>query len=174
MQKPQTHLKHVLHFDDTALKDGGTDWRDLDGAAVPGLPASRSHHISTQGGYNGLLLLHGAPCDEGLCLGDVSLGHHRSGGGVVKFSEDRNHFTCGGITMRQHSRTFFPVSFPNSRNMHKVIALTWCVAFAVNLCSDRHLSKVVVPDTSHLLFGSSLRCLQVSTIFTTCFLQGRP
>lgn len=107
MQKPQTHPEHVFHFDDAALEDGRTDRRDLDGAAVPGLSAPRSHYISTQSGHNGLLLLHGSPRDEGLSLSDVRLGYHRSGSRVVEFGEDRDHFTCGSRTTRQRSWTFF-------------------------------------------------------------------
>lgn len=166
MQKPQTHPEHVFHFDDAALEDGRTDRRDLDGAAVPGLSAPRSHYISTQSGHNGLLLLHGSPRDEGLSLSDVRLGYHRSGSRVVEFGEDRDHFTCGSRTTRQRSWTFFfPISvyFSRSPNAHNVIALTRCVSLAVDLRGDGHLSKVVVPHTSHLLFGSSLRCLQVAS-----------
>lgn len=64
-----------------------------------------------------------------------------------------------------HGLFFFPFSvyFSRSPNAHNVIALTRCVSLAVDLRGDGHLSKVVVPHTSHLLFGSSLRCLQVAS-----------
>lgn len=107
MQRPQTHLEHVLHFDDATLEDGGTNWRDLDGTPLPGVTAARSHYVSAQSGHYGLLLLQGAPRDEGLSLSDVSLGHHGSGSGVVELGKDWNHFTCGVMMVRQHPWTFF-------------------------------------------------------------------
>ena len=95
------YLQHVLHFDDAAVQDGRAHGRDLDGAAVPGLPASPGHRVPAQRGHHGALLLQGAPGDEGLRLRDVGLGHHGAGGGVVELGEHGDHLACaekgGGV-----------------------------------------------------------------------------
>lgn len=54
-----------------------------------------------------------------------------------------------------------PVRTPPKSVVTWVLALTWCVAFAVDLCRYGHLSEVAVPRSRHLIFGSSLRCLKV-------------
>lgn len=90
------HLEHVLHFDDATVQDGGAHWRDLDGAAVPRLPAFGAHHVAGQRAHHSALLLHGAAGDEGLRLDDVGFGHHGSGGGVVKLCKHGYDLACGG------------------------------------------------------------------------------
>lgn len=78
------------------MQDGGAHWRDLDGAAVPRLPAFGAHHVAGQRAHHSALLLHGAAGDEGLRLDDVGFGHHGSGGGVVKLCEHGYDLACGG------------------------------------------------------------------------------
>lgn len=101
----EAHLEHVLHFDDATVQDGGTHWRDLDGSAVPCLPAFSAHDVSAERAHHSSLLLHGAASDERLCLDDVGFGHHRPGGGVVKLSKHRYHLACGGGEARQEPQT---------------------------------------------------------------------
>lgn len=79
--------------------------------------------------------------------------------GITSPVEAERHVSAHGLFFF----LFFSVYFPCSPNTHNVIALTRCVPLAVDLRGDGHLSKVVVPHTSHLLFGSSLRCLQVAS-----------
>lgn len=93
-ERPEAHLEHVLHFDDATVQDGGTHWWDLDGSAVPRLPAFRAHYVAAERAHHSTLLLHGAASDERLDLDDVGFGHHRSGGRVVKLRKHRYHLAC--------------------------------------------------------------------------------
>lgn len=95
-ERPEAHLEHVLHFDDATVQDGGTHRWDLDGSAVPRLPAFSGHDVAAERAHHGALLLRGAASDEGLRLHDVGLGHHRSGGSVVKLRKHGYHLACGG------------------------------------------------------------------------------
>jgi len=92
----KAHLEHVLHFDDAALQDGGAHGGDLDGAAVPRLPAPGAHDVAGQHADHRVLLLHGAAGDERLRLGDVRFGHDGPGGRVVELREHGDHLTWGG------------------------------------------------------------------------------
>lgn len=86
------------------MKDGGTHGGDLDGAAVPRLPAFGAHHVAGQRAHHGALLLHGAAGDEGLRLDDVGFGHHGPGGRVVELCKHGDDLACGGGNVRQNSQ----------------------------------------------------------------------
>lgn len=88
------HLEHVLYFDDATLEDRGPHRWDLDGTAMPGLPASGSYNVTTQGGYHRALLFNCAASDEGLRLRDVGSGHDRSRGRIVELRKNRYHLAC--------------------------------------------------------------------------------
>lgn len=103
-QCPEAHLEHVLHFDDATVQDGGTHWWDLDGSAVPRLPAFSAHDVAAQCAHHGTLLLHGAASDERLGLDDVGSGHHRSGRSVVKLRKHGYHLACGEETYVRNRR----------------------------------------------------------------------
>lgn len=100
------HLERVLHFDDATVQDGGAHRGDLDGPAVPRLPALGAHDVAAERAHHGALLLHGAAGDERLRLDDVGFGHHGAGGGVVELGEHGDHLACGeGARVRRLSPT---------------------------------------------------------------------
>ena len=153
-ERPEAHLEHVLHFDDATVQDGGTHWWDLDGSAVPRLPALGAHHVAAQCADHSALLLHGPASDERLRLDDVGFGHHRSRGRVVKLGKHGDHLACGEETYVRNGR---PSSCGGAAAPGA--GLTWGVAFAIDLCSHRHLSETSVPRPCYLVPCSSLRRL---------------
>lgn len=155
--RPAAYLQHVLHFDDAALQDGRTYRWDFDGATVPGFPTFGTDDVTAKRGHDGALLLHGAAGDERLRLNDKSFGDNRSGGRVVELGKDRYHLACGErkSTLRK-MRHYKSLSTWEKQNVR-----TWCVAFAVNLCSYRHLPKAAVPRPRHFILRTRLWCLEI-------------
>ena len=93
--RENAYHEHVLHFDGATMQNGGYNRGDLDGTAVPHLPAARFNHVTLQRRHhNSLLLQQASLAHIGLHLGDVDRWHHGPSGGVDELGEHRNDLAC--------------------------------------------------------------------------------